>query len=286
MGNPYHDSELWRRVREARERWELACAQNTKAKNTFSVVVFGLLKSGKSTLCNALLGDLKNTTFPVGVVRETTVSSERQKGDSGITIVDTPGFGTDCKEDERWAKQELLRANVILFVHSMNIGDINDKERTMLEFIKATLPDVHDRVLIVCSKLGEFSEGAEEVLNMVKEQIEKIMGGGVNVVALDSLDYQAGMAEDDADLVEYSRFGSLLGWLEAHRDSPTMSQKILKTAAQDYENALKSVQRNAERNLEDLWTDRNRYRSTLQVCWSDNRSGIQRSWDKCARYSK
>lgn len=286
MGNPYHDSELWRRVREARERWELACEQCAKAENTFSVVVLGEQNSGKSTLCNALVKDWQNITFPVSDVRETTESDEVQHSGSGMTIVDTPGFGTIFEKDTSELKRELYRANLLLFVHSLKAGELQGQEDTMLEVLRDEFPDIRERLLVVGSKLGEVPDGAEEILAEVKRQVGDILWHDIEVVALDSKDYQEGMAEDDADLVEYSRFGALLQWLEAHRNTPSMSQKILKTAAQDYENALTSVQSNAERTLEDLGSDRNRYRESLQVCWSDNRSGIQRSWDKCARYSR
>ena len=286
MGRDTRDSEVWRRLHAARERWERVCEQCAKAENTFSVVVIGEQNSGKSTLCNALVQDWQNGTFPVKDVRETTEPKEMADAALGMTIVDTPGFGTYWESDEKSAKEELFRANLLVFVHSLNNGDLDDKERIMLETVAHTLPGVHERLLLVCSKLRDNHDSADEVLGVVARQCKDILGPGVQSLALDSRDYQEGKVEGEDRLVEYSRFGNLLHWLEAHRNMPSMSQKILDMATQEYEDELRTAQRNMDRDLESLWTDRNRYLGTLHCCWDNSRNGIQRAWDKCARYTR
>lgn len=286
MAYNMHGSEVWRQLHAARERWEHVCEQCAKAENTFSVVIIGEQNSGKSTLCNALMQDWQNATFPVSDIRETTTAREVEDVALGMIVVDTPGFGTYWKDDENAAKEQLLRTNLLIFVHSLSTGELNGKERDMLAHVRGTLPDVRERIFVVCSKLGDNAEEGDEVRNKVAAQTEEILGQGIQIESLDSKDYQEGMAAGDAGLVEYSRFRTLLQWLDAHRHMPSLSQKILDMAAQEYERALNVARETFDHELNGLRLTRSLYEVTLHSCWNGSRSGIQRSWDKCARNSK
>jgi len=119
---------------------------------TFLVVIVGEVKSGKSSLLNALLrsdvcavgptpvtdrinilryGDREETREPEAYIVERFVPSERLKG---LAIVDTPGTNSIVRRHEEITRGFLPRADLVLFVTSCD-RPYSESENAFLHLI-------------------------------------------------------------------------------------------------------------------------------------------------------
>ncbi len=101
------------------------------------VAVFGRVSTGKSALCNALLG---REAFEVGVLHGTTTEAGHQRIDDasreGLVLIDTPGINElDGEERERLAYEVADIADLVVFVVD---GDMTREELDALKQLAAT----------------------------------------------------------------------------------------------------------------------------------------------------
>jgi hypothetical protein len=117
-----------------------ACAQAEALAAAFDprfvVANSGLLKAGKSTLFNALVG--KAEQFPTGAARMTVMSQEVAL--DGMVLVDTPGIDARAEDSEQ-ALETLRGADLVLFVHNVGCGAYDAMELEQLRVLRAMFPD-------------------------------------------------------------------------------------------------------------------------------------------------
>lgn len=184
-------------------RWEqMSALQGQKCR----VGCIGLLKAGKSSLCNALTDSLDDQLFAVGLIRTTTANQERDCGD--YILLDTPGL--DCNEnDERETTGLLESLDLIIFVHSMKIGEFDEYER---DFIQRLAPGnaksmaLLDKTFWALTKLDECTENdVRQLEQKITRQITSLLGVQPrNVFTLGSTRYKKGMAENKQQMVQKS----------------------------------------------------------------------------------
>lgn len=281
----YLDDTLLAQLEETQKQWELICEKAEKNAERFSVVVIGQQNNGKSTLCNALVQDWSNQLFAVSDVRQTKDIQEVSDGASGITYVDTPGFGTMWANDATLAQNEWLRANLLLFVHSVRSGELDADEVNMLQRLKTVMPQLEQRLFVVCSKFGE--EGEERVQDVsvaVRRQITDVVSHDVPVEAIDSLYYQQGKSADDAGLVQFSHMDVLLQWIEEHRHVPSPHMEIMERQRKAYMSLLETVKMNIQTGKSEFKSKKDTYTGELKNCWIGSKDALRRSWDNCSAY--
>ena len=95
----------------------------------------GLLKAGKSTLFNALLGE---RVFESDVIRATVKNQKREA--EGYFLLDTPGLDANA-QDTKEALTAYAKADAIVFVHNLQEGEFNQVEIDSIEQIGSLYGD-------------------------------------------------------------------------------------------------------------------------------------------------
>lgn len=130
------------------------------------VAVFGRVSTGKSALCNALLG---REAFEVGVLHGTTTEAGHQPlgtaSDDGLVLIDTPGINElDGEEREQMAFEVADIADLVVFVVD---GDFTREELAALEQLAAT----QRPMLVALNKADRYSDAeTERLLERLRQQ--------------------------------------------------------------------------------------------------------------------
>lgn len=151
-------------------------------KGELHVAVFGRVSTGKSALCNALLG---RDAFAVGVLHGTTTQSAQQALDeashAGLVLIDTPGINElDGEAREKLAYEVAEVSDLVVFVVD---GDFTREELDALH----ALGETHRPLLVALNKRDRFSD---EDLDRLLAHLRQRSAGLVqaeNVVAVAAL---------------------------------------------------------------------------------------------------
>ena len=173
------------------------------------LVAAGILKAGKSTMMNCLIGDFKNNRFKTGVIRETI--AEQIYEQDGYLFVDTPGIDAN-DQDSQVAEETLRRADVILFTHNMNGGGLDEPERLFLKLIYKNWDNAQeflDKSVFVLTHLDKKESDKKMVESKVKKQVQEIFSAQPSVVSISSSRYLKGMLENKPILVKQSNYAHL-----------------------------------------------------------------------------
>jgi small GTP-binding protein len=140
------------------------------------VAVYGKYNHGKSSLLNALV---EKEVFKTADIRETVTIQSHTK--ESITWVDTPGLDADVYEkDDSKAKKILKKSDLLLFVHSVNEGELDAKE---LNFLKERYKK-NNNILLILSQTDKISD-VETVQDVIKHQLE-FMVNSIQIIAVSS----------------------------------------------------------------------------------------------------
>ncbi|MBX3144022.1 MAG: dynamin family protein [Trueperaceae bacterium] len=157
----------------------------------FMIVVVGEFNAGKSSLVNALVGDLvmpegvTPTTDRVTVVTHGDKREEAQDGHSvvrrtfpietlrDIALVDTPGTNAIILEHQEITERFVPRADLLLFVTSAD-RPYTESERSFLELIASW----GRKVIVVINKIDilETDEQRREVIDYVRQHARQTLG--------------------------------------------------------------------------------------------------------------
>lgn len=139
------------------------------------VGVYGKYNHGKSSLLNALV---EKEVFKTADIRETVTIQSYTK--DNITWVDTPGLDADVyEEDDNKAKEILNKSDLLLFVHSVNEGELDEKE---LVFFKEIYRG--NDILLILTQIDKVTE-FETVQNIIKKQLGDILNS-IKIIAVSS----------------------------------------------------------------------------------------------------
>lgn len=149
----------------------------------FLVVVVGEFNAGKSSVLNALFGEVLMeegpvpTTDKITILRHGDAAQTHRKGDfvserrhpaellRGLTLVDTPGTNSIVREHQAITEDFIPRADLVLFVTSFD-RPLSESERQFLHFIR----DAWGRQLVVVLNKADLAR-SEADLDQVKEHI-------------------------------------------------------------------------------------------------------------------
>ncbi|MEM8675559.1 MAG: GTP-binding protein [Cyanobacteria bacterium P01_G01_bin.67] len=135
------------------------------------VVIFGTGSAGKTSLVNALVGEIVGETNPImgTTTQGETYSLKLQGVVREILIIDTPGIleaGIAGTEREKVAKQLATEADLLVFTVD------NDLRQSEYEPLK-TLAEIGKRSLLVFNKIDLYTdEDREIILGRLKERVK------------------------------------------------------------------------------------------------------------------
>ena len=180
-----------------------------------NIINAGVMDHGKSALFNSLLD--KNV-FQEGVVR-TTVEIQSELWRDNVYLIDTPGLSAEIVDDAV-AYEAYRRANVILFVHRVDVGELHREGLEGLNKIKALFPDEKNFIEHLCLVLTLIDDpSAKNNLDTLRDKalgdIKNFCGlSGFKVFSVSNTRYRKGMAENKPKLVEMSGIPALREYLQ------------------------------------------------------------------------
>jgi len=153
-------------------RHELEELQRRRAAGEIIVAVFGEISAGKSSMIRALLpGTQVAVDVRGGTTREITYYTWTSSAGDRLILADLPGLNEANGSLDRMARDEALRAHVILYVCE---GDLTRDQYQALR----TLVDLGSPVIVALNKIDRFT--AEE-LALVRERLTERIGEQVEV---------------------------------------------------------------------------------------------------------
>lgn len=177
------------------------------------IVNAGRMNHGKSSLFNSLL-DMDE--FEVGDIR-TTKSRKDVNLFQNVYLVDTPGLDADVQDDKE-AIEAYKKANMIVFVHTPNIGELHKDEIDHINKIANLFPSKDyfwKHFCLVFTFKEAVSEGdLLSIKNKIFKDI-KIHCGGENfpVFEVSNSRYQKGRKENKVNLINKSGIKELREFL-------------------------------------------------------------------------
>jgi len=232
-------------------RWQqLSALQGQKCR----VGCIGLLKAGKSSLCNALTDSLDDRRFAVGFNRTTTANQEWDCGD--YLLLDTPGL--DCNENDSRETTSLLESlDIIIFAHNLNTGEFDKHEQ---EFMWRLAPSKErsmallDKTFWALTKLDECTKNdARQLEQKITSQIARQIGVTPRYVfTLGSTRYKKGMTENKQLMVQKS---NIPAFRDALRNDVRSKQQQV---AAERQMALRDVRQQIVGQLHTVLTEKTR----------------------------
>ena len=143
-------------------------------RGDLQVVVFGTGSAGKTSLVNALLGEIVGSVAPtLGTTQEGKTYRLKLKGlQREISIADTPGIleaGIAGTQREQLARQLATEADLLLFVVD------NDLRQSEYEPLKV-LVEIGKRSLLVFNKIDRYADAdREKILRQLRQRLEGLI---------------------------------------------------------------------------------------------------------------
>ena len=171
----------------------------------------GVVSSGKSTLFNALIGTLEER-FKTGAAR-TTVAKDIEHLTDDIDIIDTPGIDVQAEDDEI-ALNAVLSSSLIVMVHNIKMGMLQQNEVNWLKRITATITDPNElraRFMFVCSWIDArmMEPTFMDTVNETKRILFDVLGTEVDVYLVSAKLYNKGMETGKEQFIEKSGINQL-----------------------------------------------------------------------------
>lgn len=181
------------------------------------IVNAGLLKAGKSSLLNALTGKRQ---FATDVIRAT-VKNQKEETDKYI-LLDTPGLDAR-NEDTNAALEGYVDADVILFVHNIQEGELSQTEVDsiwqIIDLFGEPLHFFKNSILVLTHKDQE-EEHQEETKAKIEKQCKDIFDMTfARVCCVNSVSYMKGIEEKKKLLIQDSGIEELKVALRKIADS-------------------------------------------------------------------
>lgn len=161
-----------------------------------NIINAGVMNHGKSSLFNSLLD--KNI-FPEEDIR-TTVTTQTEPWGENVFLIDTPGLSAEIADDAV-AYEAYRRANVILFVHRIDTGELHKNGLDGLNKIKSLFPDEKFFTEHLCLVLTSIDDpSARDNLDTIRDKaladIKNYCGlSGFKVFCVSNPRYRKGTAE-------------------------------------------------------------------------------------------
>ena len=214
-------------VKEFQEKIDAVVADTQR----INIINAGVMNHGKSSLFNALLD--KNI-FPEEDIR-TTVKIQTEQWSDNVYLIDTPGLSAELADDEI-AFEAYRRANVILFVHRVDIGELHKNGLEGLKKIKSLFADEKffvEHFCLVLTSIDNQSSGKnlDTIRAKALTDIKNFCGlSGFKVFCVSNTRYRKGMAEGKKVLVEKSGIPELRNYLQQNFSKWLAENKSVRAA--------------------------------------------------------
>mgnify|MGYP001398777415 CR=1 FL=1 len=182
--------------------------------NMVYIVNAGRMNHGKSSLFNAILD--KNA-FAVADIR-TTIACKEEIFSPGVIFIDTPGLDA-LKKDDEIAFEAYKKANLIVFVHTLRIGEFHSDELQQLNNIISVFPQ-KDKFwehfcLVLTFKESLNDDELKDIEYKILKDIKDNCGAGkFRVFHVSNSRYTKGRSENKKALVMHSGIPELKQYIQ------------------------------------------------------------------------
>ncbi len=172
------------------------------------IINAGSMNHGKSSLFNSLLD---REVFKENDIRET-VKQQDELWLDGVYLTDTPGLNAE-EEDDREAFETYRRANMIVFVHTLNVGELKRGELEAINHMKSFFESPQffwkhfclTFTFIDAFRNDELESGVKAIMNKSLGDIETNCGGkDFPVFLISNSRYKKGVQENKKVFIEKS----------------------------------------------------------------------------------
>lgn len=168
------------------------------------IINAGVMNHGKSSLLNSLLN---MEEFKAEDVRTTMINSEANWFDD-VYLVDTPGLNAE-KADDKEAYIAYARANMIVFCHTIKVGELRKTEMDAINAIKSLFENevtFWEHFCLVFTFLdADTPQNASIIMNKSLADIEKYCGSkNFPTFLVSNSRYKKGRTENKTPLIELS----------------------------------------------------------------------------------
>lgn len=215
------------------ERLNKVLSRNSKRKPT--VVVYGLMNTGKSYLLNMLTNNIESEFFKTNDIRET---AELKKFESDSYIyIDTPGLDANVGDD-KLAYLGADEADIVLFVHQPQ-GELEDKEIKVLEAIGKSFGNyAEDNIVIVITKIEKESQDKIDAIeSKIKYQCLTMLGFSPEIIQISNIRYHKGAINSQDKLIKLSNINILSQHMQSISIEGVRAQRIKCDLDEIYEDA-------------------------------------------------
>jgi small GTP-binding protein len=278
----------------------------------FLVVVVGEFNAGKSTVLNALFGEVVMeegpvpTTAKITLLRYGETPMTRQQSEylterrlpadllQSLTLVDTPGTNSIVQEHQRITEDFVPRSDLVLFVTSYD-RPLTESERRFLSYIRE---DWGRRLVFVVNKadLAESENDLQQVIDYVQTGCQEVLGFEPDVFPVSArLAYRAktGDADDPDALWVESRFAPLERFLTETLAGPEQvaiklmgpletAERLMEQADARLDERHEVLQRDEE-TMERLQALIREARDTLKDGYAPHVDAIEKTFDDMRR---
>lgn len=184
-------------------RWE--CIRQATA--THQVAICGLMNAGKSALLNMLTGHLEKEYFATGASR-TTADVQSITMDN-IDWLDTPGIDASDSDDHT-AWRGILRADSVLFAHTLRTGTLEQVELDFLNTLMRHIPDLPQRLIVVLTHADSVEAHQQESIDSITQILSTHFAKPLPLFVTSSPRFIKGTLTNKPGLVERSGIPPLL----------------------------------------------------------------------------
>lgn len=212
------------------------------------IINAGIMNHGKSSVFNSLLD---KEHFAVEDIR-TTVEANKVLWEDGVYLVDTPGLQAD-NSDNIEAYETYRKANMIVFVHTVNVGELHAEELQAINTIKQLFKSDDffwkHFCLVLTATEGETADNLNSIKDKILQDIEKKCGGrDFKTFMVSNTAYWKGKKDKKDKLVEMSNIPDLRVFLHGQIKDWTAENDIIRKTriCKEKESLLKKLHQEAE----------------------------------------
>jgi len=195
------------------------------------VAICGLMNAGKSSLLNMLTGQPEHEYFPTGASR--TTDEVKSFTNSNIDWIDTPGIDA-CIQDDLTAWRSILRADTIIFTHTLRTGILEKIEIDFLNKLLQHLPDLEQRLLVVLTHADSVEEHKDESVNSITQLLEREFPSQPPLFVTSSSRFKKGSLTKKENMIRLSGINQLLTAVQSRASAgeATLLEKRARDKAQ------------------------------------------------------
>lgn len=179
-----------------------------------NIINAGVMNHGKSSLFNSLLD---KEVFAAQDIRTTMKNQDVQWLDN-VYLIDTPGLEAE-QSDDAAAYNAYRRANMIIFVHNVKVGELHDKELNAINKIKMLFNNddffCKHFCLVLTFKDSDSDESITSIRAKTLGDIKTHCGiSNFRTFIISNSRYQKGLAENKQNMIRHSGIPELREFLK------------------------------------------------------------------------